>query len=235
MSDMDINKKNLSKVFSDIAPKYDLLNRILSFNLDKSWRKELVDISYKGENKNILDLCCGTADISIEFAKNHISSRVFGVDFSGEMLKLAREKINALGLQGYIYLIEADVLSLPFKPGTFDVVSMGFGLRNLLDYQQGVNEIANMLKPGGQAIILEFSPPERSAFGWVYKFYLKKILPGVVQMFGSSQSAYSYLCSSIEDFLHPDQILSCMKSAGLRNLYFKKMSAGIVNLYSGKK
>ncbi len=230
-----MSKNKLSGVFSGIAPYYDFLNHIISFNMDKSWRKRLVDISKVKAEAKILDLCAGTADISIEFARRESSCRVAGVDFSKVMLKQAGEKIKKSGLRGQISLIEADCLNLPFKAGYFDIVSMGFGLRNLIDRRRGIVEAANMLKKGGQVFILEFSPPADNVFGRIYNFYLKRMLPLIAKLFGGSLNAYKYLSSSIAAFIYPKQILGFMEEAGLKKLDYKKMCGGIVNIYSGEK
>lgn len=230
-----MEKNNLSGVFSGIAPYYDFLNHIISFNNDKLWRKRLVDISKVKADMKILDLCAGTADISIAFAIRERFCRVFGVDFSPVMLTKAGEKIKKLGLSNQISLIEADVFNLPFKAGFFDIVSMGFGLRNLVDHRQGVIEAANMLKKGGQFFILEFSPPDNTVLGKVYTFYLKRMLPLIAKIFGGSLNAYKYLSFSIAVFISPEQILNFMQEAELKNLYCKKMCGGIVNIYSGEK
>lgn len=230
-----MKKDSLSRVFSDIAPYYDFLNHVISFNMDKLWRKRLVEISEVKAQARILDLCAGTADISIEFTRKERSCRVFGVDFSASMLNKAGEKIKKSGLANQISLIEADVLNLPFKAGFFDIVSMGFGLRNLVDRRQGVAAAARMLKKGGQVFILEFSPPENTILGKAYAFYLKKILPLTAKILGGSLNAYKYLSSSIATFVYPQQILNFMQEAGLKKLYCRKMCGGIVNLYSGEK
>ncbi len=232
---MLIEKNNLSKVFSGIAPYYDLLNHILSFNSDKLWRKKSIATAGIKENAKILDLCTGTADIAIECAKRKNTCQVFGVDFSGEMLKQAQEKINRLRLEKQIHLVKADVFKLPFHSDFFDLVSISFGLRNLMDYSQGMEKITNMLKKGGRVVILEFSPPEDNAVGKPYNFYLKKMVPLVANICGGSLDAYQYLSSSISAFLYPQQILNRMELAGLKNLSMKKMCFGAVNAYYGEK
>ena len=230
-----VDKDSLPKVFSSIAPYYDFLNGVLSFNNAKLWRKKSVDTVLIKEDAKILDLCTGTAEIAIEFAKRKSACQVFGIDFSWEMLKKAKDKISKLKLEKRIYLVEADVFNLPFQAEYFDIVSISFGLRNLVDYRKGVSEIVNMLKEGGQVIILEFSPPPNSVFGRVINFYLKNMIPLIAVMFGGSLDAYNYLSSSISTFLYPEQILDCMDSAGLKNLCLKKMSYGVINSYYGEK
>jgi len=226
---------DLSEVFSKVAPKYDFLNHFLSFNNDKIWRKELVNISSLGDNAKVLDLCCGTADVALEFAAKQALCQVFGVDFSHEMLKLGVSKIKAQGAEKQIRLFEADVFALPFKTENFDVVSMAFGLRNLSDHRKGIREMVDMLKTGGCAVILEFSPPANTLSGRVLNFYLKNILPFVASIFGGFGYAYKYLSSSIAGFISPEQILNYMELAGLKNLRFKKLTFGVVYLYYGEK
>jgi demethylmenaquinone methyltransferase / 2-methoxy-6-polyprenyl-1,4-benzoquinol methylase len=232
---MAIEKNNLSNVFSGIAPYYDLLNHILSFNGDKAWRKRFIARAQIKENSRILDLCTGTADIAIECAKRKKDCQVFGIDFSSAMLREAREKINRLRLEKQIHLLKADVFNLPFHPDFFDVVSISFGLRNLIDYSKGIIEMVNMLKKGGKAAILEFSPPSGNFIGKAYNFYLNKIVPLVANLCGGSPEAYKYLSSSINTFFYPRQILDCMGSAGLKNLHMQKMCFGAVNSYYGEK
>lgn len=226
---------DLSEVFSNVAPRYDFLNHLLSFNNDKVWRKELVNISSMGDNIKVLDLCSGTADVAFEFAAKQDSCQVFGIDFSHEMLKLGANKVKRRRLEKQIRLIESDVFALPFKPGNFNIVSMAFGLRNLSDHRKAILEMVNMLKKGGRAVILEFSSPANTISSRVFNFYLKKILPFIACIFGGSGYAYNYLFSSIAGFISPEQILNYMDSAGLKKLRFKKLTFGVVNLYCGEK
>ncbi len=229
------DKNNLAEVFSGIAPYYDFLNSVLSFNSDKSWRRRLVDIARVKENMKVLDLCAGTAEVGIEFFKRQRGCRVFGADFSWEMLKAGKEKIKKIGAAKDIHLVGADVFALPFQAGCFDIVSISFGLRNLIDCRGGIIEMSKMLKKGGRVIILEFSPPSKSIFGKVYKFYLGRILPLLSRVLGGSPGAYNYLSSSIAGFFYPKDILGYMRSAGLENLRQSKMSCGVVNFYWGQK
>jgi demethylmenaquinone methyltransferase / 2-methoxy-6-polyprenyl-1,4-benzoquinol methylase len=232
---MALDKSNLSGFFSNIAPNYDFLNQILSFNSDKSWRKKLINGALSKDDAKVLDLCTGTAEIAIEFARKESSSQVYGIDFSMGMLKKAKEKIDKLGLQKRIRLAGADVFALPFKAETFDTVSISFGLRNLVDYRKGLIEITKMVKNGGQIIILEFSPPAFNAFGRIVDLYIAKIIPLIARLFGGRLDAYKYLSLSIRTFLYPGQILRCMESAGLKNLYFQKINWGVINCYYGEK
>lgn len=222
-------------MFSGIAPYYDFLNSVLSFNSDKLWRKKIVDLAQIKKNALILDLCTGTAEVAIECAKREKTCRVFGVDFSQLMLEKAKVKMNKLRLEKRIHLIQADVFSLPLHEGLFDLVTIGFGLRNLVDPAEGVKKMASMLRSGGKVIILEFSPAPRNLSGKIFNFYLKAIIPLLARIFGGSSDAYNYLAASISTFLFPEQILNCMKEAGLKNLKLQKLCFGSVNSYYAEK
>lgn len=223
------------RIFSRIASYYDFLNRILSFNSDILWRKKFISGAYIRENALVLDLCTGTAEIAIECARSKKRCLVFGVDFSYAMLAEAREKIKLARLRNRIHLINSDVFNLPFPPESFDVVSVSFGLRNLVDYYIGLKEMASMTKKGGQVIILEFCPPTDNIIGKAYDFYLRIILPFIARIFGGKLGAYRYLSTSINTFLSPVQIMNYMGMVGLKKLSTRKICFGIVSAYYGEK
>lgn len=226
---------DLSRLFSRISGFYDIVNHLLSFNLDRPWRKELARSVRLPQGGLVLDLCTGTGDVALEFAKNKDVKEIIGVDFSQGMLAVAREKIKKKNLEAKISLMPCDVFALPFSDGSFDAVSIAFGLRNLKNYGSGVEVMARMLKPGGYAAILEFCPPRNSLFFKVYKFYLTRILPRVGALFSGSNREYQYLSSSIQGFLDPEDILKIMSSAGLKDLNCKRLSGGIAYLFTGQK
>ncbi|MBF0483116.1 MAG: ubiquinone/menaquinone biosynthesis methyltransferase [Candidatus Omnitrophica bacterium] len=227
--------KNLQELFSSIATRYDALNTILSFNMDKKWRQKTVDgVTIKHDAK-ILDLCTGTAETAILFAKKYKACEIDAVDFSHPMLSMAKEKITKLGFSERINLVEADVLNLPLTSNYYDAVSISFGLRNVGDNQKTMAQIFTFLKKGGVAFILEFSPAPGNLFGKAANFYVKKILPGIAMMCGGSKQAYGHFASSISTFLAPEEILVLMASAGLKELRHQNLFLGVVNFYSGKK
>ena len=228
-------QNDLSGFFSAISSDYDILNRILSFNQDKRWRRKAVIAAEIPENARILDLCTGTADSAIELARKNKNSQVFGVDFSPAMLNIAGDKIARLGIGKRLHLVQADVFSLPFQEGYFDAVFISFGLRNLIDYQRSLGEMVKMLKSGGSIIILEFSPAQNNLIGKIIGFYIKNILPRFASIFGGSRQAYEYLPASINAFLSPEMIFDYMFTAGLRKLRRKDLCCGIVNSYYGQK
>lgn len=223
------------RIFSSIASYYDFLNHILSFNSDTLWRRQFISGAYIKENALVLDLCTGTADIAIECARSREKCKVFGVDFSYAMLSEASKKIRLAGLENRVHLIRSDVFELPFLPESFDVVSMSFGLRNLVDYSRGIKEMVSMAKKGGQVSILEFCPPSSNIMGKAYDFYLRIILPFIAFIFGGKPDPYRYLSSSIGSFLPSVQIMDYMGMAGLKNLSTRKICFGIVSSYYGEK
>ncbi len=228
-----MKNKEMKELFSYIANKYDLLNHLLSFNIDRLWRKKLVKLSHITGREFILDLCTGTGDIAIEFAARKLS--VIGLDFSGEMLSIAREKIKKKGLNGKIHLIEADALELPLKSDCFHIVTMGFGLRNIESQEKTLREIHRVLNKNGKCLILEFVPPEKNFRGKIYNFYLTKIIPLIGALISGRKYSYRYLSSSVKGFYTPEKIIKFMENAGFINLKMYRLTSGIVYIFVGEK
>ena len=222
-------------MFSQIAHRYDLLNHVLSLNIDRHWRRELVRAAGVTGDDKVLDACTGTGDVAIGFARALQESRIVGVDRSEGMLAIGREKVARLGLEGRIRLQHEDVLDLPFDDGEFDAATIAFGLRNLPDYAKGVSELVRVLKPGGRLLILEFSPPARGLALKGYNFYLQNVVPVVGGIISGSWKAYRYLASSIGDFLPRDRILELMRGADLDDIHAKKMAGGITYIFTGTR
>ena len=229
-----MNKENTPELFSVIAKNYDFLNHLLSFNLDRAWRRRLVSLSRFRPGDKILDVCTGTGDIAIEFARCGAHD-VTGIDLSAGMLARAQKKIEKLDLTTRIKLETGSALSIPYADKTFDLVTIGFGLRNLPDYARGISEMARLLKPSGRLLILEFSLPLNKLTYGFYSLYLKNYLPLAGRLFSGSARAYSYLASSIFSFLKPEEVIALMRQSGLRNLSCLNLTAGVVTLYSGQK
>lgn len=227
-------KGDIRRMFSAIAPRYDRLNRVLSFNMDPGWRRRLVERARPTPGERVLDLCAGTADICVEFCRSPAGA-VVGVDFSPGMLARAKAKLAGLGLASRVRLVEADVLSLPFAPGCFDIVSIGFGLRNLLDYARGLEAMREALRPGGKLLILEAIAPSRSVFGRLYRFHLMFILPAIAAVFGDRISGYRYFSSSVSGFVGPSEIIRWLEAAGFVNIRSERLSAGIACLFYCEK
>ncbi len=183
--------------------------------------------------ERILDVCTGTGDIAIRFAQTDGIGEIWGVDQSEEMLSVARRKIAGSPFGRKMRLLQADALRLPFEDGTFDVVSVGFGLRNIGQHREGIFEMVRVLKKNGRLLILEFSPPEGSLFGAVYRSYLNTIIRVVGGVVSGSADAYRYLSASIDNFPKPERILELMQAAGLRKLRSEKLTGGIAYIYRG--
>ena len=216
-------------MFGRIAGRYDLLNHLLSFNLDKRWRaravKRLSSILAR-PNAQVLDLCCGTGDVLLAM-EDHAASTL-GSDFCHPMLLAATRKCKSP-------LFEADALALPLKNDSLDLMTCAFGFRNLANYDQGLEEFLRVLKPGGVAAILEFSQPTNRVFGAFYGFFSTRVLPKIGGMISGSSDAYSYLPESIQKFPGAEALAAKMKTAGFARVEFDRMTGGAVALHLGYK
>lgn len=222
------------EMFTAIAPRYDLLNHLLSANVDKLWWRRVARafaaILSRPEVR-VLDLCCGTGDMAFALHRRGKQARIIGVDFSRTMLELALTK---QGPSWPIAWIEADALRLPFADQSFDLVTSAFGFRNLVDYDGGLWEIRRVLKPGGQCGILEFSQPA----GWLGKFYevyFKTVLPKIGNLISGNNGAYAYLPASVERFPQPAEMLERMKAAGFQQVTWTPYTFAIAGLYRGQR
>lgn len=215
-------------MFGRIAGRYDLLNHLLSFNLDRRWRARTVKrvSGMLAPGAGVLDLCCGTGDVLV--AMENRGAWVAGSDFCHPMLLEARRKSKSP-------LFEADALKLPLKNDSLDLVTCAFGFRNLANYDQGFEEFLRVLKPGGVAAILEFSQPTNRAFGALYGFFSTRVLPQVGGMISGSRDAYSYLPESIKKFPGAEDLSALMKAAGFQRVEFERMTGGAVALHLGYK
>ena len=222
------------EMFTAIAPRYDLLNHLLSANVDKLWWRRTAQTFapiLSRPDVRVLDLCCGTGDMAFALRRRGQRAWITGVDFSRAMLELALRKSGATCP---IHWIEADALRLPFPEGSFDLVTSAFGFRNLADYDAGLREIRRVLKPGGQCGILEFSHPA----GWlgkVYEVYFKAVLPRIGNLISGNNRAYAYLPASVARFPEPAEMLERMKAAGLEPAGWTPYTFGIAGLYQGQK
>jgi demethylmenaquinone methyltransferase/2-methoxy-6-polyprenyl-1,4-benzoquinol methylase len=222
------------EMFSSIAPKYDLLNHLLSANVDKLWwrrtaRSFLPILSRPGAR--VLDLCCGTGDMAFALRKQAPNAQILGGDFSHAMLKIALAKSSRAQAMNWI---EADALQLPFPDSSFDLVTSAFGFRNLADYDAGLREIRRVLRPGGEYGILEFSDPP-GIRGKIYSVYFKSVLPRVGKLISGNNGAYSYLPASVARFPSPTEMLERMRLAGFQGASWTPYTFGIAGLYRGKR
>ncbi len=222
------------EMFSRIAPRYDLLNHLLSFNLDRRWRRrtaQAVAARLAAKDSLALDLCCGTGDLTLELAQAGGGTMV-GSDFSHAMLLRAREKSAGADR---VRLIGADALALPFPDGAFDVITSAFGFRNLANYRRGLEETRRVLKPGGEAAILEFALPRRGVFAGFYRFYFQRVVPWVGRIVSGVSGPYSYLPASVVDFPDCEEFADWMKAAGFTDVRYETWTGGTVALHRGRK
>jgi len=226
-------------MFGRIAPRYDLLNHLLSFNLDKRWRArtvERVSEILDRPDARVLDLCCGTGDVLLALEARRLGlgrPSVLASDFCHPMLIEARRKIAARGFRSPVF--EADALALPLASDSLDLITVAFGFRNLASYQRGLEEMLRLLKPGGVAAILEFSQPPNRAFAALYGFFSTRVLPAIGGMISGSPDAYSYLPESIRKFPGAEALASEMQRAGFSRVEFERMTGGAVALHLGHK
>jgi demethylmenaquinone methyltransferase/2-methoxy-6-polyprenyl-1,4-benzoquinol methylase len=220
-------------MFTAIAPRYDLLNHILSANVDKLWWRRTArtfsDILSRPDAQ-VLDLCCGTGDMAFALGRQGPQSRITGADFSHAMLVLA----SAKSANRRVRWIEADALRLPFPDQSFDLITSAFGFRNLADYDAGLREIRRVLRPGGECGILEFNEP-RGLLGPLYKIYFKSILPRIGKLISGNKGAYSYLPASVTRFPTPPELLERMQAAGFREVSWTPYTFGIAGLFRGTR
>lgn len=222
-------------MFAGIAPRYDLLNHVLSFNIDRGWRKLLVEtlspILQRGDAK-VLDLCCGTGDVLLDLQAS-AASPVMGADFCHPMLLAARHKAQRTGFQAPLF--EADALTLPLPGESLDAISIAFGFRNLANYESGLRELHRVLKPGGTLAILEFSHPQGTAMKAAYGFYSRVMLPAIGALLSGSREAYAYLPESIRKFPGAPDLRERMIAAGFGETTFTLLTGGIAALHVGTR
>ncbi len=222
-------------MFGGIARQYDLLNHLLSFNLDRRWRRRTVDRVLNivtAPNARILDLCCGTGDILIELERRRGTSAM-GADFCHPMLTTAAGKLQRGRLRSPLF--EADGLTLPLPDSCLDAITVAFGFRNFANYNSGLTEMLRVLKPGGIAAILEFSQPRNPVFARVYNWFSAVLLPRIGGLISGSRQAYSYLPESIRKFPNAEQLAGRMREAGFRKVEYELMTFGAVALHVGWK
>jgi demethylmenaquinone methyltransferase/2-methoxy-6-polyprenyl-1,4-benzoquinol methylase len=232
-TDAASTSRAVREMFTSIAPRYDLLNHLLSFNIDKLWWRRTARYFADALNKpqaRVLDLCCGTGDMTFALQRRGKSANIVGADFSHAMLQRASEKSAGTSLRW----VEADALSLPFPDQSFDLVTSAFGFRNLADYDAGLREIFRVLKPGGEAGILDFGEPG-GMMGKMYRLYFKQVLPRIGTLISGVKGPYAYLPASVERFPVPEEMQQRMLAAGFSAASWTPYTFGIAGLYRGRK
>lgn len=232
---VDKSGGRVRRMFGEISPRYDFLNHFLSGGTDIYWRWRAVRMAPPVGDAPILDVCTGTGDLAFSYEKRAQGAAVIGSDFTHEMLVLANKKREAAS-ESQIEFLEADAQQLPFADGSFQIVSVAFGLRNVADTMQGLQEMTRVCRPGGKVVVLEFSMPENRLFRGCYRWYFRHILPRVGQLLArNSQFAYNYLPQSVSEFAQGETLAAMMKQAGLASVIYKPLTFGIATLYVGTK
>jgi demethylmenaquinone methyltransferase / 2-methoxy-6-polyprenyl-1,4-benzoquinol methylase len=234
--DSDRSKKQqVAAMFDDIAFKYDFLNRFLSAGIDIKWRKKAIKQLSALAPKKILDVATGTADVALMASGILKPEKIVGIDISDGMLEVGRKKIEKAGLQHIIELLNGDSETINFEDGSFDAVTVAFGVRNFQHLEKGLSEIYRVLKPGGKLVVLEFSKPKMPGVKGMYNLYMKIVCPNVGKLFSKNRNAYKYLDESIQKFPEGNNFTNILDNLGYKNSYCKTLSLGICSIYCGTK
>jgi demethylmenaquinone methyltransferase / 2-methoxy-6-polyprenyl-1,4-benzoquinol methylase len=227
---MNEKKTEVKRIFDSIASRYDFLNHLLSFGVDKYWRKKALKLSGINSDSILLDIACGTGDVAIEAHKMGVTN-IFGADFSHNMLKLFNKKSDWIIGRNIQMVAE----KIPLKTGSVTNITVAFGVRNFYDIQEGFNSFYDVLKPGGNAAIIEFKMPENPAFKFLYKFYFKKILPVIGGIISGDKEAYTYLPRSVEEFDEKINLPELLKKSGFGKIESYSLTFGIVQVIIASK
>ena len=227
--------EQVRQMFDAIAPAYDFMNRAMTLGIDIWWRKLAVKRLKRIRPAAILDVATGTGDFAIQLNKSLHPQHITGIDLSQGMLDEARRKVKDKGLEEKITFVKGDCMALPMADGTFDAVTVAFGVRNFEHLQQGYEEMARVLKPGGMLCVLELSTPGNRLIRWFYDLYALHIIPAIGAMKSGDKTAYRYLPESIAAVPQGDDMLQLMRNAGLRDATFKCLTLGVCTIYTAVK
>ena len=222
----------VNRMFDRIAGVYDRMNRAMTMGLDVRWRERAADRTELGPGDRALDVCCGTGDLALELARRvGRGGSVVGCDFSAPMLDIARDKAAATP---WVRFEWADALQLPYDDGTFDAVTVGFGVRNLANLERGLGELSRVLRPGGRLVILEITQPQRPPLSWFFSLWFDRLVPLLGTLAGD-RDAYSYLPESVKRFPAPEPLAAMVAAAGLERVRYLILAGGIIAIHSGVK
>ncbi|MBL0044964.1 MAG: bifunctional demethylmenaquinone methyltransferase/2-methoxy-6-polyprenyl-1,4-benzoquinol methylase UbiE [Flavobacteriales bacterium] len=225
-------REQVERMFDSISPKYDLLNRLLSFGTDQGWRRKVMRSVGQENVRELLDVATGTADLAIMAAKQ--VDRVTGADISEGMLGFGREKVKKAGLSSRVELVRGDAADLPFADNRFDAITVAFGVRNFEDLDRGVRGMLRVLKPNGRLFVLEFSKPH----GWMrpfFHFYFHRIMPAIGRLVSKDSAAYTYLPASVDAFPEGPAFVAILRNCGGREVTSRSLTGGIATLYIARK
>ena len=227
-------KEEVAEMFDNISAKYDFLNHFLSLGIDKLWRKKAVKLLKPLQPKRIIDLATGTGDFAIAALKLN-PSEVIGVDISNGMLEKGRIKMKNKKVDHIVQMVNGDSENLPFEDDYFDALTVGFGVRNYENLEKGLAEMLRVIRPGGMAVILEFSKPKKFPIKQLFNFYSKRIIPFLGKTISKDNSAYAYLPESVEAFPEGKDFTNILVKIGYKDVIAKPVSGGIATIYTGKK
>ncbi|MDB3938332.1 bifunctional demethylmenaquinone methyltransferase/2-methoxy-6-polyprenyl-1,4-benzoquinol methylase UbiE [Flavobacteriaceae bacterium] len=231
----DLSKKGqVEKMFNNISKEYDILNRVISFGIDVSWRKKIVKILKSKNPSTILDVATGTGDLAIAMVKTN-AQKIIGLDISKGMLDVGIEKIKDRNLNNTIEMVIGDSENLKYENDFFDAVTVSFGVRNFESLDSGLSEIFRVLKPNGSLVILETSNPTKFPFKQFYRFYSKFILPSIGKMFSKDKVAYNYLSESSAEFPYGEKFNNILKKIGFTNVVDFPQTFGVATIYVASK
>ncbi len=228
-------KAEVEQMFDRIAPRYDLLNRLLSLGIDVSWRKRAISYLKPAQPAEILDVATGTADVAILMAKILNPKKVVGIDIANQMLELGRGKIETQGLSEIISLETGDSERLRFADGSFDAVSVAFGVRNFENLEKGLSEMYRVLRPNGRIVVLEFSKPHVFPIKQFYNAYFKYVLPLIGRLTSRDMRAYTYLFESVQVFPEGNQFTEILTKTGFQHSLCERLTLGICSIYTATK
>lgn len=226
-------KQNIGSLFDRIASRYDFLNHLFSLNIDRRWRRKAVGpLEHTDE---VLDVACGTADLTIELLRQNKASKITGIDLSREMMRLGEKKLEQAHLTDRATLLYANAQEMPFETGQFGTVVCAFGVRNFANLDAGLREMYRVLQSNGQLMILEFSYPDNRLFRAVYDFYFRHIMPFIGRIVSGDKNAYTYFYQSVRHFVWGEEMLSHLRSAGFTTCKAKTLTFGIATIYTAEK
>lgn len=228
-------EKQVSEMFNSISSKYDRVNRILSFGIDRSWRRKMASLLPDKTPIKLLDLATGTCDQLLSMMASRPIEEAVGIDLAKEMLQVGVTKVTHSPFANRIRLEVASALDIPAEEASFSCATISFGIRNVEDPLKALKEMRRVLQPGGRALILEFSLPKSRVLRALHLFYLRHVLPLVGGLVSGNRAAYSYLNKTIESFPHGEDFLALMKEAGFDRVEAIPMTFGVATIYQGDK
>ena len=237
MGELSVDKTpaRIAGMFDAIAPRYDLLNHVLSAGLDVRWRARAIRELQLKAGARVLDLCTGTGDLAVAAVHQQPTASVVAIDFAGEMLRLASRKVASLELERSIRIVRGDGTRIPLASASCDAATIGFGIRNIVEPAAALAELARILRPGGRAAILEFGQPRVPGIRTMYSWYFRYLLPMVGKLVSKHQSAYSYLPASVGTFPSPSEFSGIIAATGFSQVRAVPLSFGIVYLYVAER